>query len=133
MNSISDMHKKLSTDCRNTLLSVLIFCLIFNFECKIAAEKSRVQSQRADHLWTGGPKRCCRSCFQRQFIWAAHSQISRQSLCDFNFSVHRYVFRNIFQLLSTMFRTNTMFLILERHSYTLGLQHFETSKVQYAC
>lgn len=33
MKSISDTHKKLSTDCRNTLLSVLIFCLIFTFEC----------------------------------------------------------------------------------------------------
>lgn len=78
------MHKKLSTDCRNTLLSVPNFCLISNFECKIATEKNRVQSQRADrldnqtvicplsahteradHLWTGCPKRCCRSCFQR--------------------------------------------------------------------
>jgi len=22
-------------------------------------------TERADHLWTGCPKRCCRSCFQR--------------------------------------------------------------------
>ena len=35
-------------------------------------------TERADHLWTGCPKRCCRSCFQRQCIWAAHSQIPRQ-------------------------------------------------------
>ena len=27
-------------------------------------------TERADHLWTGCPKRCCRSCFQRAvYLW----------------------------------------------------------------
>ena len=50
-----------------------------------------------------------------------------------SFSIYRRVLHNAAVLLSAMFHTNTMFLILAHQSCILDLSHYETSTILYAC
>ena len=50
-----------------------------------------------------------------------------------SFSIYRRVLHNAAVLLSAMFHTNTMFLILTHQSCILDLSHYETSTILYAC
>lgn len=50
-----------------------------------------------------------------------------------SFSIYRRVLHNAAVLLSAMFHTNTMFLILAHQSCILDLSHYETSTILYDC
>ena len=50
-----------------------------------------------------------------------------------SFSIYRRVLHNASVLISAMFHTNTMFLILVHQSCILDLSHYETSTILYAC